>query len=233
MFEHMTRSQSLLAAATGSTLCIGLAVAVGVVPRPGAPSHVFDPSAANRSTVTAAASSPLHPAASPIGSVPTPPAGAPAVVSTPTAAAQRGSAPQAVGPHGAAHHSTPVSSPAVAQGLATANAAAVAPVAGGPAAGVSSQVARRTPSSAEVQQAIAGLAPYVHSPFTPSGGQVAQLGDEVCSAFDQGQPAAQVKATILQEVSQLPLTTISPGAADYVVRTAVTLYCPGHAAQVG
>jgi len=93
-------------------------------------------------------------------------------------------------------------------------------------------VARRVPSAAEVQQAIATLPQYVRSLLSPSPAQVAQLGDKVCGMFDSGQSFAQVKATGLQMVTQVPLTTVLPGGADWVVRTVVTLYCPGHLSKL-
>ncbi|MDQ2825543.1 MAG: DUF732 domain-containing protein, partial [Actinomycetota bacterium] len=94
-------------------------------------------------------------------------------------------------------------------------------------------VARRVPSTTEVQNALSSLPTYVHTILTPSPAQVAQLGDKVCTMFDQGQSFAQVKATGLQMVTQVPLTTILPGGADWVVRTVVTLYCPGHLSKLG
>jgi len=91
------------------------------------------------------------------------------------------------------------------------------------------KVPRRVPTAAEVQQAIATLPQYVSTILKPSPAQVDQLGDQVCTAFDQGQTFSQVKDTGLRMVTQLPLTSVKPGGADWVVRTTVTLYCPGHA----
>jgi hypothetical protein len=93
-------------------------------------------------------------------------------------------------------------------------------------------VARVVPSAARVQQAISEVPNYVHSILSPSPAQVAQLGDKVCTMFDQGQTFAQVKATGLQMVTQIPLTTVLPGGADWVVRTVVNLYCPGHSSKL-
>ncbi|HVS68678.1 MAG TPA: hypothetical protein VHE56_09015 [Mycobacteriales bacterium] len=91
---------------------------------------------------------------------------------------------------------------------------------------------RTTPSASAVSSAIAGLRSYVHTPFTPTSAQVGQFGDEVCSAFDQNETFAHVKSVILAKVKQLPFTTVSAGAADYVVKTAVALYCPGYKSKV-
>jgi hypothetical protein len=116
--------------------------------------------------------------------------------------------------------------------IPTTVAPAAAVVTTTPAAPVVTTVARRVPSAAEVQAAITALPQYVHSILTPTAAQVAQLGDAVCTAFDQGQTFAQVKATGLSLVTKVPLTTILPGGADWVVRTAVNLYCPGYASKL-
>jgi len=92
---------------------------------------------------------------------------------------------------------------------------------------------RTTPSAAAVQAAIQGLKGYVHSILSPSPAQVAQFGDMVCSAYDAGEATKKIENEILQKVSALPLTTILPGAADYVVRTAVHLYCPAYTSRLG
>jgi hypothetical protein len=91
---------------------------------------------------------------------------------------------------------------------------------------------RTTPSAAAVSSAISGLKQYVHTILTPTASQVAQFGDEVCSAFDKNETFAQIKSAILAKVQQLPFTTVTSGAADYVVKTAVKLYCPGYTSRV-
>lgn len=97
------------------------------------------------------------------------------------------------------------------------------------------QVPRRQPSAAEVEQAIAGLRPYVRSlfPVSPTHAQVAELGNNICTAFDEGQSLDQVKATGAQLVKKVPFATLLPGGDDYIIRTGVALYCPGHAAKLG
>lgn len=91
---------------------------------------------------------------------------------------------------------------------------------------------RTVPSAAQVQSAIAGISSMVQLPFffsiTPAN--VAQVGDQVCTAFDQGQSFAQVKSTGLSMVSAY--VTVSPAAADYAVRTAVSMYCPAYASKL-
>ena len=95
-----------------------------------------------------------------------------------------------------------------------------------------SGVARRIPSSAEVLQAIKTLPQYVKTLIKPTPAQVAELGNRVCTAFDEGQTFTEVKATGLEMVTMVPRTTVLPGGADWVVRTTVTLYCPGHASKL-
>ena len=91
---------------------------------------------------------------------------------------------------------------------------------------------RTVPSAAQVQSAIAGISSMVQLPFfiTISPANVAQVGDQVCTAFDQGQSFAQVKSTGLSMVSAY--VTVSPAAADYAVRTAVSMYCPAYASKL-
>lgn len=91
---------------------------------------------------------------------------------------------------------------------------------------------RTTPTSAEVTAAIQGLKKYVHSFLSPSASQVAELGNDVCTAFDKGKTAKSIEATMLAKVKSLPLTVVLPGAAQYVVRTEVKLYCPGYKSKV-
>ncbi|MBW3643405.1 MAG: DUF732 domain-containing protein, partial [Actinobacteria bacterium] len=96
-----------------------------------------------------------------------------------------------------------------------------------------STVPRRVPSSTEVDQALEGLRPYVRSIFSPGPAQVAEAGDKICTALDEGQTIDEVKAAGLELVEKVPFTTVRAGAGDDVVRTAVTLYCPGHASKLG
>jgi hypothetical protein len=93
--------------------------------------------------------------------------------------------------------------------------------------------ARTTPSAAAVASAVSGLKKYVHTILTPTATQVAEFGNDVCTAFDQNKTLSQVEATILQKVKSLPFTTVESGAASYVVKTAVHLYCPGYTSKLG
>lgn len=94
------------------------------------------------------------------------------------------------------------------------------------------KAARTTPSASEVQGAIQGLKQYVHSFLSPTPAQVSDFGNQVCTAFDNGDTATHIKSVILNKVKGLPFTTILPGAADYVVKTAVKLYCPGYKSRL-
>jgi hypothetical protein len=91
--------------------------------------------------------------------------------------------------------------------------------------------ARLSPSSAEVQAAIAQLhqrIPY----FTPTEAQARQFADQVCTSFDQGQGYAQVKATAMQAVTKVPFVKVSDADADFAIRTAVQLVCPGYLSRL-
>jgi len=89
----------------------------------------------------------------------------------------------------------------------------------------------RVPPPAEVQAAITRLSILVGVPaFLINAGHIATGGNQVCTAFDQGQTFAQVKATGLSQVSSL--VTVSPAAADETVRTAVAMYCPAYSSKL-
>ncbi|HTJ73982.1 MAG TPA: hypothetical protein VL337_01330 [Acidimicrobiales bacterium] len=203
-------------------LALALAVGAGAIPRPGA--------GGNGTTIAASAKIDelAAPAARQPGDVPPDTAAAPTTTAAPTTAP----------PTTAVKTTTPttkaVKTTATTKVPATTAAPAPAAAAAAPAAAPAAPatVARRVPSAAEVSQAIATLPQYVSTIFTPTPAQVAQLGDQVCTAFDQGQTFAQVKATGLSMITQVPLTTVKPGGADWVVKTIVNLYCPGYASKL-
>lgn len=103
--------------------------------------------------------------------------------------------------------------------------------------------ARRVPSPADVQEAIRGMERFVTFKSglfelladvpTPTAAQVDELGAMVCTALDEGQSVEQAKATGLAMAADNPWVTITPAGAEYVVKTAITLYCPGHADKLG
>ncbi len=219
MFDDTRRSRKVLGGIAGVNLVLALAVSAGALPHPGGDDAAKTTTVASASIADEASSStepPLDvvPAAEDVTTTTVAPTTVPATV-----------APKAT-------VTTPPTTPPSTTTKLAAATQPTAPRVTAPVAAVPVSVARRTPTSAEVQQAIATLPQYVRSLLTPSPAQVAQLGDRVCSMFDQGQTFAQVKATGLQMVTQVPLTTVLPGGADWVVRTAVTLYCPGHAAKL-
>ena len=90
--------------------------------------------------------------------------------------------------------------------------------------------ARTQPSAAALQQAIDGLKQFL--PLAPSPAQVAQVGDQVCTAFDKGESYAQVLATATSTVSQIPFVSDVNGAAKYAVSQSVALYCPGYTSKL-
>lgn len=213
----------MLGAAAGSTLCAGLAVVAGVIPR----------SEPTTTSLRAAAVLPLEAA------VPTMAELAPAV-----AIAEEEVTPETVAP-------TTTESPTIAVPEVTTTAPPAPPAPGpapveevsppepastdapvAPSEPVPAPAARRVPSSAEVEQALEGLKPYVQSVFSPGPAQVAEAGDKVCTALDEGQSVEEVKAAGLEMVEKVPFTTVKPGADDYVVRTAIALYCPDHASRL-
>jgi hypothetical protein len=92
--------------------------------------------------------------------------------------------------------------------------------------------ARTVPSAGQVQAVITGIKGLIPmlALVTVSPAQVADIGNQVCTAFDQGQSLAQVKAAGLAQVPAF--VTVSPAAATYVVNNAVALYCPAYASKL-
>jgi hypothetical protein len=96
---------------------------------------------------------------------------------------------------------------------------------------VPKKATRTKPSASALASAVSGLKQYVHTIFSITSSEVAEFGNDVCSAFDQNESYPSVKSQITAKVKQLPFTTVTAGAADYVVRTAVKLYCPGYTSR--
>jgi hypothetical protein len=90
--------------------------------------------------------------------------------------------------------------------------------------------ARRQPTAAEVSSVIASVHALIPF-FTPSPAQIAMVGNDVCTAFDQGKTLAQVKATAMQMAGSYA-ALVPAGVADTAVRTVVALYCPGYASKL-
>lgn len=218
MLNNTSRNRRLLAGLVGVNLTLALAVSAGAVPRPGGDDEVRTASVSQVEELAA----PL--ARQPGDSVPVT-APAPAAV---TAAAVPTPAPATV-------PKPRVTTPPTTKAPVAKAAPVTAPVALAPAAPAAApaRVARRTPSATEVQGVIDELKRQVGGMLmlvSPTAAQIAQAGDQVCTAFDGGQSFAQVKATGL---SMVPASiTVPPATVDWAVRQAVTLYCPGHASKL-
>ncbi len=209
------------------TLTLALAVSAGAVPHPGDNGPVRTASVSEIQEVAApearqpgdvaaqlASQAAVAPTPAPASTVPTT-----AVTPKPTVAPATTAAPTTKAP--------------VAR---VAPAAVIAPVVSTPvvtAPPVPVRVARRTPTPAETQAAITELKRQVGGLLllvSPTPAQLAQAGDQVCTAFDNGQSFTQVKATGL---TLIPASiTVSPTTVDWAVRQGVAMYCPGHAAKL-
>ncbi len=214
MFQSTTRTLGVLGGVVASILLVGgIGLGTGIVDLTGSSGSVGTEIDANAGVVDPADTIPVPEVAAPAPvDVTAPPAtvAASAVVKTPTTK----KAPKIVVPE--------VEAPVVA-----------APVVTLPPVTVPALAARTVPSAAQVQGAIQGITGLVQLPlfFQLQPSHVADVGNRVCTAFDQGQSFAQVKSTGLSMVSAY--VPVSDAAADYAVRTAVQLYCPGYASKLG
>jgi hypothetical protein len=213
----------VLAGIAGVTMALGIAVGAGAVPQLGADSKGATIAASKIDELAPITRQPGDGTPDPVATT-VPTTAAPTTVPPTTVAVAKATTPTTKAP---ARTTATTKAPAP---TVTTPPAATAAAPSTPAATVT--VARRVPSAAEVSSAIATLPQYVSTILTPTAAQVAQLGDQVCTAFDQGQTFAQVKATGLSMVTKLPLTTVKPGGADWVVKTVVTMYCPGHLSKL-
>ncbi len=224
---NMTLKYKLLAGAAGVTLVLALAVSAGAVPKPGDSDNVHATSIAAVEEVAA------PPARQPGDAVTAPaPVTAAAAAAVPAAPAQPAQPATTVAtPKATTPPTTKAPAKAPAKASAPATTAVTAPATTVPV--TVPKVARRTPTTAEVSALIAELKRQVGGLLllvSPTPAQIAQAGDQVCTAFDNGQTFAQVKATGL---SMIPASvTVTPATADWAVRQAVTLYCPGHASKL-
>lgn len=219
MFANTGRTRGFLGAGAASVCALGLGAVMGIVPRAGEVTTVRAADA-RPASVTDLTVQPVDtvPEAAAAVDIP-PPAPEPAEVAEvapPTRQAVAETADQA-----AESEAVPEPGPVVEPETVPEVAAASVP--------------RRQPSVAEVDQAIAGVRQYVRSllPISPTHAQVAELGDKICTALDEGQSLEQIKATGAQLVKQVPFATLLPGGDEYILRTGVALYCPGHASKLG
>ena len=216
LLANTNLTRRVLVGVVGVNLTLALAVSAGAVPRPGENVHT---AAATQVEELAA------PAARQAGDVAQAAAPAPAAAPTPTTAAPATTVakPKVTTPP------TTKAPKAAPKAAASAPAVTTAPAAPAPVVAAVTKVARRVPTAAEVQGVIAELKKRVPilSFVSIAPTQIDQIGDQVCTAFDNGQSFAQVKSTGL---SMIPATVSVPvGTDDWAVRKAVALYCPGHA----
>ena len=217
MLANTSLTRRVLGGVVGVNLALALAVSAGAVPRPG-------------DNVQTAAASQVEELAAPAprqaGDVATP--AAPAVEApapTPTTAAP---ATTVAKPKVTAPPTTKAPRVAAAPKAAAPAPAVTAPPAP-PVVATATLVARRVPTAAEVQGVITELKRRVPllGFVTIAPAQIDQIGNQVCTAFDDGQTFTQVKVTGL---SMIPAGVSVPvGTDDWAVRKAVALYCPGHA----
>ena len=222
MLKNTSLIRKVLAGVVGVNLALALAVAAGAVALPG-DDHGDVRTASVSQVEELAAPPPRQPGDAVTTTVPAPAPDAVAAAAVPTPAPTTVPKPKVP---------TPATTKAPVAKAAPATAPpVVAPAAAAPAAPV--RVARRTPSATEVQGVINELKRQVGGILllvSPTAAQIAQAGDQVCTAFDGGQSFAQVKATGL---SMVPASiTVPPATVDWAVRQAVTLYCPGHASKL-
>lgn len=218
MIENTIRNRRLLGGVVAVNLALALAVTAGAVPRPGDHGNVH---AANVAAVEEIAAPPARQP----GDAVAPPAPAAAAAEAPVAAP----APTPAPPTTVAR--TRTTSPPTTKAPARTTQATTAPTTPPATAPVTvPKVARRTPTAAEIQGVITELKQQVGGLLvlvSPTPAQINQAGDQICTAFDNGQTMAQVKATGL---SMIPSSiTVQPSTVDWAVRRAVALYCPGHA----
>lgn len=212
MFQNTTSNRRHLAAAIAVNLTLAVVVALGILLRPLNVGMILPalPAAAGTETVVSAA---------------------PGVATEQAAGAASvggGGSASARAARGVAKSTAAVGSSSVA---ATAVLAATGPglsavvVAHGP-------VPRVEPTQAALRAAIKELDARTNL-FRPTEHQVREFGDQTCTAFDQGYSAAQVRSAVLDSAKKrAPFLRVSSADADYAVKTAVGLFCPGHQSLV-
>jgi len=220
MLANTSLTRRVLGGVVGVNLALALAVSAGAVPRPGDDVHT----AAATQVEEIAAPAPRQ--AGDVAAQAAPAVEAPAPVPTPTTATP---ATTVAKPKVTAPPTTKAPKVAAAPRVAAPAPAVVAAAPAAPVAAVATLVARRVPTPTEVQGVIADLKKRVPllSFVSVSPAQIDQIGDQVCTAFDNGQTFTQVKVTGL---SMIPAgVSVPAGTDDWAVRKAVALYCPGHA----
>ena len=225
MLDNTSGKLKVLAGAVGVNLALALAVSVGALPQPGANDPVH--AAAVSEVVEEAAPAARQPGDAVTGASQAQTEAPTTVV--PTTAS--GTATTVAKPKTTAPATTKAPTRTKTTHAAAPPPAVTAPAPTAPAAPV--KVARRTPSTAEVNAAISQLKQQVGGLLllvSPTPAQIDQVGDQVCTAFDNGQTFAQVKATALSMIP--PSVIVTAATTEWAVRQAVTLYCPGHASKL-
>jgi hypothetical protein len=219
MLANTSLTRRVLGGVVGVNLALALAVSAGAVPRPG--DNVQTAAASQVEELAAPAPRQAGDVAAPAAPVVEAPVPAP----TPTTAAP----PTTVAKPKVTAPPTTKAPRVAAAPKAAAPAPAVTAPAPPPVVATVTKVARRVPTAAEIQGVITELKRRVpllgFVSIAPA--QIDQIGNQVCTAFDDGQTFTQVKVTGL---SMIPAGVSVPvGTDDWAVRKAVALYCPGHA----
>ena len=207
MSSTTSRSRALLGAALAATLLVAAGLAVWAKSGPAETAAATSASSAD-TTQGGSAGTPeptvTEPATAEAPATTVPPSTAP-----PTTAAR----PRATTPTTAAPKASP---PTMAPS--------------GPATTVAPQFrpgARINPTSAQVQAAIVTLHRRIPL-FQPNEAQMRTFADTTCSSFDQGLTKAQVTDAVRQAVTYIQGASISAADAEFAVKTAVDLRCPGY-----
>jgi hypothetical protein len=209
VFQNGRRVHLLVGGAIGLNLILGAGVAMGVMPRP-----VHTENAASVRALTDTADTTPEAAAAP--EVPADTTTVPPETTVPAPATT--AAPKVT--------AAPTTAPAV-----TAPPATNPPTTPPPTAAQPATAPRANPTDAQVVAAMQLLKARI--PLLPVNAAYGrQFGDAVCSAFDQGNNFSQVKTMAMQAVSQIPFIKITTADADFAVRTAVSLFCPGYASKL-
>ncbi len=216
MFQNARRVHLLVGGAIGLNLILGAGIAMGVMPRPVSAQNAASVRPAAEAVVTddAAPAAPATTAAVPAETSTVPPeTTAPTTVAPATTAAPRATTPTTAAP------------------VVTAPPTTAPPTTPPPTAAQPATAPRTSPTDAQVVAAMQSLKSQI--PLLPVNAAYGrQFGDAVCSAFDQGNNFAQVKQMVMQAVSQIPLIKITLANADFAVRTAVSLFCPGYSSKL-
>ena len=211
MFKDRTRPQISIRNAMGISLLAAVALGVGAC---GAgTTHASTAASENPAAQSVAASDPAPAAAV----TPTPAAAASAAAQVPLAASPAKATPT-VKPSNVTH---PAPAP---------NVTSPAPTVTAPPKTAPALPARRQPTAAEMNQVIASVHSLIPL-FTPTSAQIVTVGNQVCTAFDQGKTVAQVKATAMQMAGAYA-ALIPDSVATSAVHTVVAMFCPGYISKL-